>query len=118
MRFYHIRKSKSKNDIHFYNTIFVKSKLIMVESERTNFEKAIFDNSMLMHSNFSNSSFKESDLSQSILRYSNFNNCDLRGCNLSCEIIEECTFKKAIYDEFTIWPKGFVPAVYETILIS
>ena len=87
----------------------------MVESERTNFEKAIFDNSMLMHSNFSNSSFKESDLSQSILRYSNFNNCDLRGCNLSCKIIEECTFKNAIYDEFTIWPKGFVPAEYEAI---
>lgn len=42
-------RSAEMKDSVFYNTIFVKSRLIMVESECANFEKAKFDNSMLMH---------------------------------------------------------------------
>ena len=108
-------RSAEMNESVFYNSIIVKSRLIMVNSLHANYTKCKFDESMIMHSDFSYSSFNMADLSKSILRNSKFDYCDFRGCNLSCESIEDCSFVNAIYDDNTTWPVDFLPSEHRLI---
>ena len=79
----------------------------MVKANRSFFDRCVFHATLLLHSDFGSSSFKFADFTKAIINDVNFTHCDLRGAILNCEGLETCLFNNAIYDDFTVWRKGF-----------
>lgn len=95
---------------------FKYAKLIMVEGTWISCENAILQNTLILHSDFTFGNFKNSDFANAKLNNSIFNSADLRGAIMECESIENCDFTNAIYDETTVWKRGFNPVEYGAIL--
>ena len=100
-------RSAEMMDSVFRNTIFCNTNLIMVEAKRSRFDGCVFHEARLLHSDFSNSSFKNADFAGAIVNNVNFAYCDLRGAVLNCDGLQTCCFEYAIYDEYTVWRKGY-----------
>ncbi len=99
-------RSAEMNNAKFVSVLFIRCRLIMVESKSACYNTCSFKDTLLFYSDFSESSFRDADLSGAIIKEVIFRNCDLRGANLSCEGLETCNFEGAIYDNSTIWHKN------------
>ena len=117
------------NGICLDKAFFNKSHLRNVNIENTScinadFTEVALMNAYLRNSNFSGSIFTRSlpiaaKFNNSILRYTNFNDANVSGasfddtdvCGASLLFLsyENASFKNAIFDQQTKWPKGFDP---------
>ena len=79
----------------------------MVNANRSLFDGCVFHGALLLHSDFGNSSFRYADFTEAVLDRTNFAHCDLIGAIFDCGGLETCCFDDAIYDDSTVWEKGF-----------
>ena len=87
-------------------------------------KEANFTNASIKNSNFGSSDLRGANFGSSDLRGANFYGCDLRGANFTEAVFKKGIldakpkFYKAIYDNKTIFPNGFIPSEYGAIHVD
>lgn len=81
------------------NGLFLRANL-----RRTDFSQAVAACSDFSYADLRNANFDGADIGGA-----SFKGANLCGANLQSKRIMEADFSAATYDDFTLWPEGFVP---------
>ena len=77
--------------------------------QRANLRRVDFTEAVAAYSDFSFADLREANFEGADLGGASFKEANLCGANLLSKRIVDADFSEATYDDFTIWPEGFVP---------
>jgi ARC6-like, IMS domain/Pentapeptide repeats (8 copies) len=114
-----LAEAYSKGDRNFEGVQFCGENLGWSSLSGSNFRKADFYGTNLSGANLKNTDLSQgTNLSFADLSRADLTEADLRGANLEGANLEGCILNDTLYDEHTIFPKGFDPVKAGAIQFS